>query len=657
MKAKADRSKSIKSFLKLVVAVYFAIFALLLVIWSTSLGIHAYHLWRTATSIQTGIAQLSSNDLVVKIRQAAGDIHAIHDELDPVLPVFNTAQGLPGIGKYLGQVDPLLTYADGMAQAGKEIITGLDPVLEPSTGNQADGSFLEQIAQVLQSGQGNFANASLSLDQVSRARNQIRPALLPASLRNIYVKVDGKFDLITAGLQVLQAAPRILGVEGPQNYLVLAQNRDELRATGGFISGIGRLVVEDGGIEQFDLGDSYSIDDFSKPYPKPPEPLHRLMLADYWVTRDANWSPDFPTSAQEAQALYKLSTGHDTQGVIAFDQLLVKRLLELTGPVTISSTDEQVSAENIEAFMQQAWAPQPGEGLTEEWWQHRKDFMPELGLALIDKVMMFNDQEQLVELGKVIIDLLKQGHLLIYFADPQAQTALEKGGLDGALRPGGSDYLYLVDSNVGFNKADSLIRRAIGYSVDLQDLQHPVGEATLTYNHTGNGSGACKQEITYGNGTYQDLQQRCYLDYWRLYVPGGSELISSSALPVPADQLLSGAGWSGQVESLPGEAGRQIFAGLMMLAQGQSQQIKISYSLPAGVVKSVKPGSYSYSLHIQVQPGLDGLPVELRLRLPNGARLDSPGEGWLQSELNTWTWHGTLDSAASMTLKFSINDP
>ncbi len=86
------------------------------------------------------------------------------------------------------------------------------------------------------------------------------------------------------GVQLLQAAPQLLGVDQAQSYLVLAQNRDELRATGGFISGIGLLTIKDGKILQFDLGDSHKIDDFSKPYPKPPEPLKRFMLADYWVT-------------------------------------------------------------------------------------------------------------------------------------------------------------------------------------------------------------------------------------------------------------------------------------------------------------------------------------------------------------------------------------
>ena len=234
-----------------------------------------------------------------------------------------------------------------------------------------------------------------------------------------------------AGVKALQAGPQLLGTDQAQSYLVLAQNRDELRATGGFISGIGLLTMEDGKILQFDLGDSYQIDDFSKAYPAPPEPLKRFMLADYWVTRDANWSPDFPTTAQQAQALYTLSTGVQTQGVIAFNQQMVKKILEVIGPVQVPGTDEPVTAANVEDYMRQAWAPAPQEGLSQEWWLHRKDFMQQLGSAMLVKALSSGNQEQLLNLAKTVVEMLDQGQLQVYFNDPTAQAALKAGRCDG----------------------------------------------------------------------------------------------------------------------------------------------------------------------------------------------------------------------------------
>ena len=382
-----NRRLTKKSFGKLLLQIYLGIFLLLILVWVIHLSWHAFHLIRLAQSLPDDAAQIQPETIVPLVEKAAGDVNAIHQELRPLFPIFNLLQGVPGVGPYLGQIEPLLSYADGLAMAGHEIASGLKPLLEESSVDQADLSLPERATQVIQSGQAHFIKAAQAIDQVSRVRSRIRPELLPAFIRPLFLKLDARFNQLSAGVQILQVAPQLLGADQAQSYLVLAQNRDELRATGGFISAIGLVTVQNGKILQFNLGDSYQIDDFSKAYPTPPEPLHRFMLADYWVTRDANWSPDFPTAAQQAQTLYTLSTGVQTQGVIAFNQVVVKKILEVIGPVQVPGTEALVTAENVENYMRQAWAPAPEEGLSPEWWLQRKDFMQQLGSVILDKAM------------------------------------------------------------------------------------------------------------------------------------------------------------------------------------------------------------------------------------------------------------------------------
>jgi hypothetical protein len=528
------------------------------------------------------------------------------------------------------------------------------PLLEDSPINQTEISLLERASQVMESGQAHFVRAAQAFDQASQVRSRIRPELLPESIRSQYSMLDENFNLLMVGIKALQSVPRLLGTGEAQNYLILAQNRDELRATGGFISGIGLVTVEDGKITEFTLGDSYQIDDFSKGYPTPPEPLKRFMLADYWVTRDANWSPDFPTTSEQAQALYTLSTGNQTQGVIAFNQLAVERVLEAVGPVQIPGTDEPVTSENVEEYMRQAWAPAPEEGINQEWWLHRKDFMQLLGNGILEKVLKSGNQEQLSGLGKTIIDLLDRGQLLVYLDEPDAQAALVAGGWDGSVNPGSSDYLYLVDSNVGFNKVDSIVQRSLNYQVDLSDLNHPTGRVNVTYQHTGIGDQDCKQEISYGSGTYQDMQQRCYLDYWRIYIPDGSELITSTVQPVSANTLLSGVGWPGMPESIPGEAGTQVFAGLLMLPLENTSLTEITYRLPPTVVQPIGENLQEYDLRIQVQPGLEGLPLQLKIKLPELANPVNLSEDWKLVDSQTLMWEGVLDKSTALNLSFQM---
>ena len=75
--------------------------------------------------------------------------------------------------------------------------------------------------------------------------------------------------LARVGLKGAQVAPSLLGMSGPRTCLVLAQNSDELRPTGGFISGAGHARLDKGQIAEAKLGDSYAVDNFEQPHPEP----------------------------------------------------------------------------------------------------------------------------------------------------------------------------------------------------------------------------------------------------------------------------------------------------------------------------------------------------------------------------------------------------
>ena len=85
----------------------------------------------------------------------------------------------------------------------------------------------------------------------------------------------------------------------------MAQNEDELRATGGFLTGAGIVTVENGRIVDLSFLDSNYVDNYwVKPYDFPPQPLYDYMGLEMLLFRDANYWPDFPTSARKAMDLY-----------------------------------------------------------------------------------------------------------------------------------------------------------------------------------------------------------------------------------------------------------------------------------------------------------------------------------------------------------------
>src|SRR4030067_422467 len=151
------------------------------------------------------------------------------------------------------------------------------------------------------------------------------------------------------------------------------------------------------------------------------------------------------------------------------------------------------------------------------------------------------------------------------------------------------------------------------------------------------------------------MQQRCYLDYWRIFVQDGSKLLSSNAQPIPAEILLNGSGWSGQGESIAGEASTQVFAGLMMLPMAQTSSIEVSYSLPPSIVHSEGTNIEEYILRVQVQPGLEGLPFRLEIILPFQASPVSLSEGWKPETAQSWTWQGNLYQSTELSLSFPLH--
>jgi hypothetical protein len=386
--------------------------------------------------------------------------------------------------------------------------------------------------------------------------------------------------------------------------LLLAQNSDELRPTGGFISGGGHVTIDRGRLTDLVLKDSYALDNWEQPHPDPPAALRKHMAADLWVLRDANWSPDFPTSADVARALYAQDQGVTTDGAIAIDLEAVRLLVSALGPLSVPGIAEPVTGENALQWMKQAWekpvdataGPESGGG-GDAWWAKRKDFMGDLVQAALAKVQGGGDLDVL-SVARALYSALDARHLQAAVDDPTLAALLADRGWDGGVRPpDGSDFLGVIDTNVGFNKANLLVREALDYRVD-EAAGALEATLTITYTHTAAPGldPLCDRNQGYG-ATYEHLAARCYYDYLRVYAPGGSELLASDGLNA--------------VTIEPAERGLEVFTGDFVLRPGETHTVTLRYRLPSTV--PVEP----YRLFVRKQAGAPPLPVTVRY---NGCR-------------------------------------
>ena len=584
------------------------------------------------------------------VRDMRQDIVVLRNEggvLAGLAPVF---AWLPRIGGDLRAAPQLLDFADGLSEAGDLGCVALGPALAPgkNPGSAPDGLPLERVLGAVASNLPALQRAAAATQRAGQAWAQVDAAGLSYSLASKAPLIDSVLPLLQAGLAGAALAPDLLGQDRPRTYLVMALNEDELRPGGGFISGAGEVQVQAGRVVSMTFQDSYQADDFSLPYPDPPDPLRRYMGVDLWVFRDSNWSPDFPTAVKQALTLYRPNHPVSIDGVIALDQHAVQALVGAVGPLAVPGAAEPVTGDNVLAYIRRVWGPADG-NLSGDWWLKRKSFMGPLAAAALQRLQAGQvDWKALAQSGW---QLLEGKHLLVYLNDPAGAALLAAQGWDGAMQPGPGDYLMVVDANVGYNKASGRIQEAFAYSVDLAAPAAPRATLTLSHTHTGVVPAPCVPESRY-DPTYDQMMDRCYWDYLQVFVPKDSRLQDSTRIPVPADEIFSGAAESGRVSIAPVANGPwQVWGVLAVLAPGTAQTRSYTLTLPAGAVQwQGKDGLYA--LRVQKQPGAPPRPLNLRVRLPDQSTLldatPAPGSrqnGWLVYQL-------TLDRDQDVHIRF-----
>jgi hypothetical protein len=412
--------------------------------------------------------------------------------------------------------------------------------------------------------------------------------------------------LFTAGVQLAPLLPGLLGFDKPHTYLLLVQNNHELRATGGFITAVGRITFDRGRITELKIEDSYAIARDDVDHPLAPEPVKRFMGIEILFLRDANWSPDFPTTAQFARSLYTQDAGVQVDGVVSIDLRAVELLVGALAPLEIPGAEVPLTGDNVMQQLVSFWdqplgseTPEAEADLLldrEDWVLQRKDFIPLVAQSAMARIQSGNFNA--LALIDAIDAALRERAVQVWLADPQAADPIAKQGWDGRLHPeSGADYVALVDTNMGYNKANAVLENELAYRVDWPDGPAVPAQATLavTYRHPLKVvDERCLPQPDFGTiASYSGQIERCYFGYVRLYVPGGSELVTLEGVDAES------------ISSRPGERGTQVFAGYFSLKPGEEHTVTFTYQLPPTITPE------NYRLVVQRQAGTSPLPLHL----------------------------------------------
>lgn len=548
---------------------------------------------------------------------AAGDLAAAAGPLPAAVPWL---AGLPRYGPWLAAAGPLLEAAGPLHRAAAAVCAELPALSAPPPADQPAGAAL--VARLAAARPGLGA-ARAELGPAREALGRALQAGLPDEPAGRLARADALLAEAADALDLALAAPGLLGADGPRSYLLVVQNPDELRPTGGFISAAGPLRLDGGRVIELGTRDSAAVDDLSQPYPLAPEPLRRYMLDTpmapaLWLFRDANWSPNFPESARQMLALYRLGQGGDADGVLAITPEAVRLALAALGPVRVEGIGAPVDAGNVEAALRTAYGDALAQGRPED----RKSFVNRLAAALLARAEGATPAE-LLGLARAAQRALDQrdAQILLPAGDPAA-ALLAARGWDGAVRPGGHDFLMVVSANVGYNKVGPSVEQRIRYAVDLSDPARPRGELSVLHSNRSPGEPVCeplegrRADPSLG---YAALTAGCYWNYLRVLVPGAAILADAEVPRVPDAWVLGGDGDGGRVYRERGPAETRSYGALVVVPPASAHSATFRYDLPPGVL-AAEGGLLRYRLRVQRQAGL-AQRAEVGVRLPAGAAL------------------------------------
>ncbi len=505
---------------------------------------------------------------------------------------------LPYVKTQVIAVEELLAAGIASTSGIERLSTWAETVVRPfKTGKSFSLSSLKPeqkrvILKAIAEAQPDLQAAKASIDLAMTHVNAIPESGLVGKLREAVEpfrkQLPGLQDGITQAIPASRILPPLLGYPEEQTYLFLLQNNAELRPAGGFIGTYGILKVKDGEIVSFTTDNVYNLDDRAKNLQiTPPAPLTRYNKVNRWLFRDSNWSPDFPTAAQEALTFYRREGGNERRihGVIAVDPTFFQDLLQITGSITISKrtfTSENF-AEELQYITSVEFAQQGVDASL------RKGIIGDLGAALIEKMLKL-PKEKYGKAWTIFQKNLEQKHVMVWVGDTARQDQLTALGWTGHVETPRGDTLMVVDANMASLKSDPAVKRTISYTVRRQD-NDLIANVTVKYENTGT----------------LNWKTTRYRTYTRVYVPRGSTLLESAGAMV--DCKVSRAG---KVETLE-ELGLTAFAGFTCTEIGESHELRLRYKLPNTISALLESGEYA--LLVQKQPGTPDHQLNIELQL------------------------------------------
>lgn len=558
-----------------------------------------------------------SNGVFSAFKKAENGV--LHGQTNEISSAFNEAQAEFAHAVYLlksferdttliaSTIPPVrkqVKAAQAITQAGLHITSSIS-ILTKNLDEISIDNF-ELLSKTLDSSISELELAHKEIQRVS-------PDFLPHETRPLFINLKDEFDKLMPALlsakNTAQTFAKLMTQYPRQTILVLFQNNNEIRATGGFWGSFALVTLINGKIDSIDVpgGGTYDLQGSLDRHMRPPSPLQ--LVRSEWQFQDANWFPDFPTSAEAATWFLEHSKYGTPDATIAITPNVLESILSITGPIEITEFNKTVDANNVIYELQKSVE------IEYDRTENKPKKIIGVLLAKLFDLAPKLDASKKIGMLSVLNESLAKKDILVHHRNSEMQSALLRAGWTGSInQTWDNDYLMIVNHNIAGQKTDGVISQDIIKTTTIHDNGSITSEITIRRTHEGK-----KGDLFSGVRN---------VNYMRIFTPKGSELVRAEGFTYPDEnyfkspdtyethKLISDIERTKITHAASGthittETGKTVFGNWTMTDPGETTVVKLTYRLPFlatskprdSIIQSLSNETSTYKLLLQKQPG------------------------------------------------------
>ena len=403
-------------------------------------------------AMQSGVTALGGADAETATAQLASARSSfVRAEGSLRSPLVAPLRFLPVIGQHVELGQDLSGAAADMAGRAQAVVDDGDfSTLAPKEG-RIDLAALRALAPDVEAAARSVAATRLliegSRDDWLAPPVRQRLATVDASL----VRGGDQLDALGVTLGVL---PALLGEDEPRRAFAGFTTPSEVRGLGGLLGNFAELEAREGTIRLVRTGRDTDLISEGRPAAErqleaPPGYLQTWGTYGPALWQNVTLSPDGPSVAEAVASLYPQSGGRPVDVVAMIDTNGLAALLELTGPVTVPSWPEPLTAANATRIL----GIEQYERFADN--DKRITFLTELTTTTFERLLTLDPKRLRLAAG-CLGRAVRDRHLVLWSERPDEQRVFERLGASGALPQPTADeeVAGVVLNNAAGNKLD-----------------------------------------------------------------------------------------------------------------------------------------------------------------------------------------------------------